>query len=219
MQIIDIEGTDGSGKFTQTKLLYDSLTNKGFKCLIISFPNYDSPSSAPAKMFIKGELGQNSNCLNGYQASSLFAVDRLITIKKLDLEQYDYVLFDRYTPSNMIHQSTRIDNQQELDKFLDWIFDFEYEKLGLPIPNKIIFLDMPPKASIDLAHNRTTLKVGGDKDILEQDLQYMLKSYDRAKYVANKYNWDTINCYENKIKSIEQIHQEILTKLSLNDIL
>lgn len=219
MQIIDIEGTDGSGKFTQTKLLYDSLTNKGFKCLIISFPNYDSPSSAPAKMFIKGELGQDSNCLNGYQASSLFAVDRLITIKKLDLEQYDYVLFDRYTPSNMIHQSTRIDNQQELDKFLDWIFDFEYEKLGLPIPNKIIFLDMPPKASIDLAHNRTTLKVGGDKDILEQDLQYMLKSYDRAKYVANKYNWDTINCYENKIKSIEQIHQEILTKLSLNDIL
>lgn len=213
--IIDIEGTDGSGKHTQTKLLYEYLVNLGYNCLFLSFPNYESASSAPVRMYMNGELGDKANCLNGYQASALYAVDRLMTMKKIDLSKYDYVLLDRYTPSNMIHQSTRINSDKELNEFLDWVYDFEYNKLDLPVPDKIIFLDMPTKQSISLASARTVLKSGGSKDILEQDMDYVTKSYNRAKFVAKKYNWITISCIDKQIKQIEEIHKEILTKLDL----
>ena len=213
--IIDIEGTDGSGKHTQTKLLYEYLVSKGYKCKMISFPNYDSNSSAPVKMFLAGELGGSANCLNGYQASALYAVDRLVTMKQLDVNAYDYILLDRYTPSNMIHQSTRIKDMEELNSFLDWLEDFEYGKLNLPKPDRILFLDMPVEYSIKLARERATLKNGQTKDILEQDSTHLFKAYDRAKYVAEKFNWTTIKCVNNGLKSMEEIHADILTKLNL----
>ena len=138
MVIIDIEGTDGSGKKTQTDLLYEFLVDEGYKCKRISFPSYDSPSSGPVKMYLGGELGDTANCLDAYQASTTFAVDRLITMKMIKLDEYDYVLFDRYVPSNMIHQATKV-RDEELDNFIDWVKDFEYNKLSLPRPDKIIF--------------------------------------------------------------------------------
>lgn len=213
--IIDIEGTDGSGKHTQTELLYKYLLNCGYKCKMISFPNYESLSSAPVKMYLGGELGEDMNCLDGYQTSALFAVDRLITMKKIDFSAYDFILFDRYVPSNMIHQSTRIENKAELDKFLEWVEDFEYQKLGLVKPDKILFLDMPVEISMELARARATLKNGQAKDIHEKDDKHLTKAYERAKYVANKFNWITINCVQDKLKSIEEIHYDILTKLGL----
>jgi len=213
--IIDIEGTDGSGKHTQTKMLLDYLLTKGYKCKMISFPNYDSNSSAPVKMFLAGELGGSANCLNGHQASALYAVDRLVTMKQLQIEDYDFILLDRYTPSNMIHQSTRIEDQQELDSFLDWLEDFEYVKLCLPKPDKILFLDMPVEYSIKLARERAVLKNGQTKDILEQDSMHLFKAYDRAKYVAEKFNWTTIKCVNKNLKTMEEIHNDILTKLNL----
>lgn len=213
--LIDIEGTDGSGKHTQTKMLYEFLVNKGYKCKMISFPNYDSPSSALVKMFLAGELGATADCLNGHQASVLYAVDRLATMKQINCDDYDFVLFDRYTPSNMIHQSTRIKDKQELDTFLDWLEDFEYHKLNLPKPDKILFLDMPVEYSMQLAHARTELKNGQSKDILEEDSGHLFKAYERAKYVAEKFKWTTISCVDKKLKTIDEIHLDILTKLGL----
>ena len=214
--IIDIEGTDGSGKKTQTDLLYSALTALGKKCLKISFPNYESNSSAPVKMYLGGELGNTANCLNAYQASSLFAVDRLITLKNIDLNSYDFVLFDRYVPSNMIHQSTNLNSLKEMDDFLNWVDDFEYNKLSLPRPDKTIFLNVPVEVSFHLAKDRKNNKNGLDKDILE-NYGHLTRAYNSANYVARKFNWETIICVDsnNNLKNVEEIHKEILTKLPL----
>ena len=213
IMLIDIEGTDGSGKAVQTKKLYDYLVEKGYKCKLISFPNYDSPSSEPVKMYLSGEIKDD---FDGHQNSVLYAVDRLITMHNdINIEDYDFVLFDRYVPSNMIHQSTKMNNQVDIDRFIDWIVDFEYSKLKLPIPDKIIFLDNPPEFSIPLARSRMELKNKKQKDILESDDNHIRLAYARAKYIANKFDWIHINCVDKKLKTIEQIHKEILTKLGL----
>lgn len=212
--IIDIEGTDGCGKHTQTEKLYDYLISRGFKCAILSFPNYDSKSSEPAKMYLNGEITSTADELDAYQTSSLFAVDRLITMKSLDLSLYDYILLDRYVPSNMIHQSTKIFDKIALDEFLNWIDDYEYNKLKLPRPDKIIFLDMPIEISQKLASERASLKSGTQRDIHEQDYSHLNRAYERAKYVAQKYNWLKIDCFDKKLKSIDEIHNEIKTILN-----
>ncbi len=212
--IIDIEGTDGSGKKTQTDLLFNFLVNKGYRVKKISFPNYESNSSALVKMYLGGEFGDNPECVNGYQASALYAVDRFATMKNINVNDYDYVLFDRYVPSNMIHQSTRIKDILELEQFLNWVEDFEYKKLCLPKPDKIIFLDVPVEISMKLARARQELKNGEQKDIHEKDDNHLINAYEKAKYVANKFNWTIIDCSNDEtIKSIDEIHKEILTKL------
>ncbi|MBO5954771.1 MAG: thymidylate kinase [Clostridia bacterium] len=211
--IIDIEGTDGSGKKTQTDLLFKFLTDKGYKVKKISFPNYESNSSVLVKMYLNGEFGENES-LNGYQASMFYAVDRLATMKNINVEDYDYILFDRYVPSNMIHQSTRIKKIKEVDQFLDWVVDLEFDKLKLPKPDKTLFLDVPIEISMRLARQRESLKNGESKDILERDDAHLINAYEKAKYVAEKYNWIIIDCSNgNNIKSIDEIHQDILTKL------
>ena len=214
--IIDIEGTDGCGKKTQTDLLFDFLTNKGYKVKKISFPSYESESSALVKMYLRGEFGENANDVNAYQSSALFAVDRFATMSKIRVEDYDYVLFDRYVPSNMIHQSTKIQDKKCLDEFLDWIEDFEYNKLKLPKPDKILFLDVPVEISIKLARQRANLKNGEQKDIHEKDDDHLINAYNKAKYISNKFNWTTVDCVaNNNIKTIDEIHKDILTKLCL----
>lgn len=214
--IIDIEGTDGSGKKTQTLKLKEYLENKGKKVKLISFPNYESNSSAAVKMYLNGEIGfTGKDCLDGYQTSTLYAVDRLITMSKINLEDYDYVLFDRYVPSNMIHQSTKVDSDLYVDSFLEWLEEFEYGKLKLPKPDKILFLDMPVEYSSRLAKERKDFKSGTEKDILEQDKHHIKKAYVRAKYVAEKFNWITVPCVDKTLKSIDEIHKEILTKLGI----
>jgi dTMP kinase len=119
----------------------------------------------------------------------------------------------------MIHQSTRIQNENELDEFLEWLEDFEYGKLGLPKPDKCVFLDVPVDVSFKLAKERGELKNGQANDIIEADKDELYRAYSRAKYVAKKFDWDVIDCVDNGLKSIEEIHNEILTKLNLNDIL
>ncbi len=213
MYIIDIEGTDGSGKATQTKLLFDYLVETGYRCKILSFPNYDSLSSGPVKMYLAGELGENED-ISGYQASVLFAADRLATIKKEKLTDFDFVLMDRYTYSNMIHQSTRFKTKIELDRFLDWVSEFEFGLLSLPKPDLTLFLDVPAEISFELAKGRDRLKNQQTKDILEQNFSHIKLAHDRAEYVAKKFNWETIDCTKNhEIKSIDEIHNEIIERL------
>ncbi len=214
--IIDIEGTDGCGKKTQTDLLYNYLVKQGYKVKKISFPNYESESSTLVKMYLRGEFGENTNDINGYQASAFYAVDRFATMSKINVEDYDFVLFDRYVPSNMIHQSTRIQDKKELDEFLNWIADFEFGKLALPKPDKTLFLNVPVEISMKLARARAELKNGEQKDILEKDDNHLINAYEKANYVAKKFNWIVIDCTKNgDIKTIDEIHKDILTNLGL----
>lgn len=209
--IINIEGTDGCGKHTQTIKLVEALKNKGFDVLEQAFPNYESNSSAPVKMYLAGEFGDTASCMDAYQASTIYAVDRLCTMKKLDLNN-KVVVLDRYTNSNLIYQNTKILDKVEREKFESWLLDFEFKKLKLPKPNLVIFLNMPVEKSIELSHARAELKCGEQKDILEADDEYMRHCYAVGVETAKKYGWEIVSCVDinGNIKNIEQIHSEIL---------
>ena len=211
-KFIVIEGTDGSGKKTQAKILCEKLNEAGINCIVQSFPNYDSPACTPVKMYLNGEFG-DIGCLDAYQANSLHAVDRLCTMMGLKdhIENGGSIVFDRYVESTMLHQAALIENQEERDKFLDYVNDFEFGKLKLPKPDLVIFLDVPVEVSKKLADSRGEYKSGNKKDILEQDISHLTKAYNSGKYVANKYGWTQISCLNESgnLKSIEEISNDI----------
>ena len=218
--IIVIEGTDGCGKQTQTSKLFDRLVQDGYKVKRQSFPNYASPSSEPVKMYLGGELCDTSNGLDAYQASALYAVDRLCTYHK-DLKEFyendGVIVFDRYVESNMLHQAGKIQDTEEREKFLSWLYNFEFNELKLPKANQVVFLDIPPQVSMQLANARENLKVGKSKDIHEQDPEHIINAYNAGQYVSTKYNWSRINCMDNdRLKSIDEISDEVYSLIIQN---
>ncbi len=211
-KLITIEGTDCSGKSTQLELLCKRLEREGVDFKKVAFPRYDSASSALVRMYLVGEFGENVSSVNAYAASSFFAVDRVASYLR---EWKDYlasggcVLLDRYTTSNAIYQASKLP-ENERDTFCDWLFDFEYNLLGLPAPTAVIFLDMPPSSAEKLMKKREETE-----DIHERDKGYMKACYDSAKSLSEKYSWQRISCTDGeRIKSIEEIHEEIFTKVS-----
>lgn len=213
--IISIEGTDGAGKHTQQQLLMKDLKEQGYSVLDQSFPHYDSDSSAPVKMYLAGEFGKDSNSLNAYQASVLYAVDRMCTYQKDLKEHYEnggILLFDRYVQSNFIHQCSKIDDMQEKLKFIKWEEELEYDTLGLPRPDLIFFIEMPVEKSIELARARADYKNGQTKDIHEEDTEYLSKSYNNGLTLAKELGWNLIHCLDENgnLKTIESIHEEIM---------
>lgn len=215
-KIIVIEGTDGSGKKTQAQKLFERLKSEGYKVIQRSFPNYDSPSSAPVKMYLNGELGENAKDIDAYQSSSLFAVDRLCTMFSLKefYENGGIIILDRYVSSNMVHQAGKIDDLKERDKFLEWLSDLEFNKLKLPRPDKVIFLDVPVEISKNLANHRKELKAGTHQDIHEKDKSHLQHAYCAGKYVAEKYNWKIIPCTKDgQILSIDEIAEKIYNSI------
>ncbi len=214
-KLIVIDGVDASGKETQTKKLFEYLQGKNTNVTKIEFPNYNEASSALIKMYLAGEFGLDANSVNPYAASCFYAVDRFSSYKKHWQSLYNngqIILADRYVTSNAIHQAVKF-NDEEKDSYLDWLEDFEYNKLALPKPDLVIFLDMPPAFAISLLSNRYK----GDqskKDIHERDNNYLQKCYGTAIYACEKLGWCRIECVENgKIKSIEQIHKEIINEV------
>lgn len=213
--IISIEGTDGSGKHTQQQLLSEDLKTLGYTVFNQSFPNYDSNSSLPVKMYLAGEFGKDSNCLDAYQASTLYAVDRLCTYKKDVKSHYEngeIILFDRYVQSNFIHQCSKISDESEKNKYLAWIEDLEYGKFELPKPDLTFFIEMPVENSLELAKARGKYKTGDSTDILEEDMIYMQTAYKNGLSLAKKFGWQIIHCIDKdgKLKHIEDIHAEIM---------
>ncbi|MGO5073702.1 dTMP kinase [Clostridium sporogenes] len=214
-RLIVIEGSDGSGKATQTKKLYDKLVKQNKKVKKVEFPNYKSESSSLIKMYLSGEFGKNPDSVNPYASSTFYAVDRFASYKKGWEEFYlngGIIIADRYTTSNMIHQAAKIKEVQAKDKFLNWLWDFEFEKFNLPVPDCVIFLDMPPKCSKSLMETRNNKFTGEkEKDIHENNYEYLLESYNNSKYISKKYGWNRIECTnEDKIKSIDQINDDII---------
>ena len=213
-KLIVIEGTDSSGKETQTKKLYERLANEVEKVRKISFPNYESPACEPVKMYLAGAFGDNALNVNPYPVSTMFAIDRYASYK-MDWESFynagGIIVTDRYTTSNMVHQASKIENIDEKSKYLGWLEDLEYNKMGIPKPDLVIFLNMPTEMAIKLMEARKNKITGEEKkDIHEKDTSYLKKSYDNACDIAKKYNWQEIKCVENKrLKTIEEIGEEI----------
>ena len=209
-----IDGTDGSGKQTQLEKLKERFEKDGIDYKLVSFPNYDSPSSSLVKMYLAGEFGENAKDVSPYIASTFFAADRYATYKKGIEEFYNnggIIIADRYTTSNMVHQAAKYDDYSEKDKFLQWLDEYEFDFYGLPRPTKVFFLNMPVEFSFKLMKNRKN-KITGNvkKDIHEANKDYLEKSYENALYVAKKYGWENIDCTSNdKLRQIKDIHEEI----------
>lgn len=213
-RLIVIEGADGSGKETQTGLLCDYLEKTGKRVVRISFPDYESPSSALVKMYLGGDFGSDPNAVNPYAAAAFYAVDRFASFKtKWEglMNEEVYIVADRYVTSNVIYQAAKFENSEEKEAFINWLNDFEYTKLALPKPDKVIFLDMEPAASDLLMAGRKNKITGGDgKDIHEKNSDYLLKAYNNACFAAEKSGWIRIKCSCGaKPRSIEDIHKDI----------
>ena len=214
MKLIVIEGLDGSGKATQAKRLTEALVEKGIPVREVSFPDYGSDSSALVRMYLSGQFGTDPQDVNAYAASSFFAVDRFASYKKDWHRDYarGVVIADRYTTSNAVHQCSKLPKEQWED-FLNWLFDFEYKKLGIPAPDRVIYLNVDPAVSQALM----TARYRGDenkKDIHERDIAYLRHSREAAAYCAEKLGWETVDCCrDGQMRSIEDIHKDVIKLL------
>ena len=213
-----IDGTDGSGKQTQFVKLQERLKKEGVDYKVVSFPNYDSPSSSLVKMYLSGEFGSNAKEISPYIASTFYAADRYATFQKGYKEYYEnggIILADRYTTANIVHQAGKIENKEERKKFLDWLWDFEFNLYGLPIPTEVFFLNMPIEKSVELMKNRENkFTHEAKKDIHERDIGHLQDAYAAACEVAKDYNWYEVKCVNNNdIRTIEDIHEEIYKEI------
>jgi len=215
-KLIVIEAPDGSGKKTQTDKLYYRMLEEGHNVKKVEFPNYSSDSSALVKMYLNGEFGTNPDEINPYAASAFYAVDRFATYKKEWQSFYEeggIILADRYTTSNMVHQAAKYVDADEKNKYLDWLWDFEFNLFALPIPDVVFFLNMPPEYSTKLISDRKNKFTGKQKkDIHEKSKKYLIESYINACRIADKYNWVKVNCVSgNNIRTVDEIHEEIFS--------
>lgn len=212
-KLIIIEGSDGSGKATQTKKLYDRLEQNNYNIKKVEFPNYDSESSALVKMYLRGDFGKHAEDVDPYICSTFFAVDRYASFKTEWEEFYNdggIIICDRYTTSNMIHQASKME-VEERDKYLEWLNDLEFNLYKIPKPDCVIFLDVPVEMSQKLMKDRNNKITGeSEKDIHESDFDYLKKSYENSLYIAKKYDWQRINCIkDDNMRTIDDIHEEI----------
>lgn len=210
-KLIVIEGLDGSGKATQAKLLAKNLQEAGHHVREVSFPDYESDSSALVKMYLAGQFGTHPGDVNAYAASSFFAVDRYASFKKDWQEDYrnGIIIADRYTTSNAIHQCSKLPKEQ-WNTFLDWLFHFEYHLLGIPAPDLVVYLKVDPMVSQQLMTERYH---GHEekKDIHEKDMEYLKRCQKAAEYCAEYLGWKTIDCVsDDRMRTIEEIQADIL---------
>ena len=210
-KLIVLEGIDGSGKATQSALLEKKLKAEGKAVMHISFPDYDSDSSALVKMYLAGQFGKDPGDVNPYAASLFYAVDRFASYRTKWKDFYEkggIVIADRYTTSNMVHQMTKYEEEKERKDFLTWLEKTEYEELELPRPDLVILLDIPLSISENLVKERA--KQGGTMDIHEQHLDYLKKCHDAYQELVTMYGWQKIACAKDgSLRSMEDIAAEV----------
>ena len=210
-RLIVIEGTDGSGKSTQFARLCRRAEHEGIAFQRLVFPQYQEESSALLRMYLNGEFGRKPGDVNAYAASSFYAVDRYASWKKVGQGYYEaggLVLADRYTTSNAVHQSSKVP-PEERPAFFQWLFDFEYGRLGLPEPDLVLYLDMPTGQSLSLLRSREAA-THTTADIHEQDSAYLAACRATAAHAADVLGWQRIPCTrEGRLRTVEEIHSDI----------
>lgn len=217
-RFIVIEGLDGSGKTTQSRMLKDYLVSKGAKVKGLSFPNYDKPGCTLVNMYLGGQLGNDPDSTNAYAASMFYAADRYtsyVTDWRASVSDPEcIVLSTRYTTANAYHQLSKLPADR-WDEFLDWLYDFEFCKLGLPKPDDVVLLSMPPEVSAAQVESRCR-DTGEKKDIHELDRDYLERCAVAAEYAADKGGWSVINCApEGRLLPREKILELIIEALKL----
>lgn len=215
---IVIDGIDGSGKGTQVEILRKHFEDLGKKVKILDYPRYEYPSSFMVQKYLNGEYGKT---LSPKLASIFYAIDRYDSVMDknyVDFEKYDYIISNRYVSASMIHQTGKIENDEEAKEFLDWLYDLEYNIFGIPAPDKVIFLNVTPEVSQKLVlqkEERKYLKDGKKMDLHEEDIHHLQNAWEKAMKVVEMYDdWVKIDCVENG----EMLWVEIITKKILWEI-
>ena len=210
-KLIVIEGTDGSGKSTQFKKLTERLQAEGLIFKTLVFPQYSEPSSALIRMYLGGEFGTKPSDVNAYAASAFYAVDRYASFKKDWGNWYDQggvIISDRYTTSNAVHQASK-ETPENRPEFLRWLYEFEYEKLGMPRPDLTIYLDVPTDFTEKMMRSREA-STNTKADIHEKDMSYLATCREMGRTASQYYGWKVIPCVrDDEMRSIEDIHQEL----------
>ena len=220
-KLIVIEGTDGSGKSTQFGKLKERLQKEGRSFKTLVFPRYQEPSSALIRMYLGGDFGTKPSDVNAYAASSFFSLDRYASYKQDWGKWYEdggLIVSDRYTTSNAVHQTSK-EPEEKQGEFLKWLYEFEYDKLGLPRPDLVIYLDVPTSFTEKLMRHREQ-ETNTHADIHEQDMQYLATCRKTGRTAAQYYGWNVVQCVkDDEMRSIEDIHEEIyaLVKRCLED--
>lgn len=211
-KLIVIDGLDGSGKTTQFELIQKILSDRGISVKAISFPEYDKPSSTLVKMYLGGEFSKNAEDVNAYASSSFYAVDRYASYKlywEKDYLDNKLILASRYVSSNAIHQMVKLP-EEEWEKYLEWLIDYEHIKMDIPKADRIIFLDMP----IEISQKLLSQRYNGDenkKDIHESNVEYLYRCRKSALFAAEKLGWSVVTCNdgENPLPT-EEISKKIM---------
>ena len=210
-KLIVFEGTDGSGKATQSKLLLERLQREGFDCRPLTFPRYGKPSAAPLEEYLHGAYGSHPEAVNAYAASTFFAVDRYASYQQDWGKYYEsggILVADRYTTSNAVHQASKLP-EGERQAFLKWLFDFEYRLLQLPEPTLVFYLDVPTEITEKMMRCREA-QTNSTADIHEQDDGYLRACRRAAQKTAEECAWHCIDCSQNgEMRNAGDIHEEI----------
>ena len=218
-KIIVVEGScDGIGKSTQYGLLGRRLQRDGEIVVKHHFPSYRTDQGKLVELYLSGEFG-NPKDLSPYFINSLYAVDRAVTwnsVLKDDYELGRTLLFDRYTTSSILYQASTIEDIEKRKEFIDYICDFEYNKIGIKEPDNIIFLHAPFDV-IERLRSSRKVNEGIVNDIHESDREFLKKVYDNSMFVADYLNWDMIECSKNnEMLPIEEIHEKVYSKVKRN---
>ena len=220
-KLIVFEGTDGSGKSTQFELLAKRLEAEQIRFQRLRFPQYEEPSSALIRMYLGGAFGDDPEAVNAYAASTFYAVDRYASYQRVWKDYYQgggLVVSDRYTTSNAVHQGSKVP-EGERAEFFRWLYDLEYDRMGLPRPDLVVLLDMPVELSEQLMRKREQ-STGTHADIHERDEDYLKKCRDVALHAAKYYGWRTVSCAKDgAIRGVEDIHEKVyaIVKSCLED--
>ena len=210
-KLIVLEGTDGSGKATQSRMLLERLQREGILCRSLTFPRYGNPSAAPVEEYLRGAYGAHPGDVNAYAASTFYAVDRYASYKQDWGGYYEnggVLIADRYTTSNAVHQASKLP-EGERQTYLKWLFDFEYRLLGLPEPTIVFYLDVPIEITERMMRKREA-QTNTTADIHEQDEAYLRVCRIAAQKTVEECAWHRIDCSQNsKMRSIKEIHEEI----------
>ena len=210
-KLIVFEGTDGSGKATQSKLLLERLQREGVDCMSLTFPRYGKPSAAPVELYLSGALGAKPGDVNAYAASTFYAVDRYCSYKQSwggFYEQGGVLIADRYTTSNAVHQASKLPREARR-AFLDWLFGFEYGLLGLPEPTAVFYLDVPTELTERMMRRREA-QTNTAADIHERDAAYLRACREAGEQLVADYGWQYVDCsHGGEMRRIEDIHEEI----------
>lgn len=210
-KLIVLEGTDGTGKTTQTRLMARRLEQEGVSFREINFPRYGSPFAKPVEMYLQGVLGAKPGDVSACAASTLYAVDRYGAYKEdwgADYESGKLILANRYTTSNAVHQAPKLPPEERW-AYLDWLFDLEYNRLALPKPDLVIYLDLPAEISAQMLRLRqeaTRTKA----DIHEQDGAYLRSCRESAQEIVERLGWRRVDCSrDGAVRTPDDIHREL----------